>query len=219
MNVVYDLFFFLADLKFIQLTLVTEIHLWVCLICVSLIGDHVARSATLSLCIWTLLCNTFGAHKPSCASRSLCHTFAMEYLTLFIPITDVLSFIILFIVSMDWCGGDRIGLDLFNDDTCPSGHISRHNRVPVHQQWNVLSCSDSLIWGLDCWEIVVLVSVLIGVFLRTWQLIGCRHKNQPLRGPVAASCIRAGLHGFWYGFLGNLGPWTLIQYKDVVLPV
>ena len=44
----------------------TVIHLLcVDLVCVSLFGDHVERCGTLSLCMWTLLCNRFGAQMPS----------------------------------------------------------------------------------------------------------------------------------------------------------
>ena len=82
MNVVYDFFFFPADLKVNSNDISDCESLVVCvyIICVSLFEDHIARCATLCLCIWTLLCNRFGAHKPSWASRSLCHTFTTEYL-------------------------------------------------------------------------------------------------------------------------------------------
>ena len=46
---------------------------------------------------------------------------------------------VIVIVIVVWCGVVRIGLDLFNDDTRPSGHISRPTQVNVSQ-----SCFHSL---------------------------------------------------------------------------
>ena len=53
MNVVYDLFFFPADLKVYLTDISDSESLVVCvyIICVSLFEDHIARCATLSLCI------------------------------------------------------------------------------------------------------------------------------------------------------------------------
>ena len=114
--------------------------------------------------------------------------------TLFIPTTCILPFIILFVVSMDWCGRDR---------------------VPVYQQWNVLfSCSDPLICGLDCWEISVLGSLLVGGGFRAWHLIGWRHDHQPVGGPVAESWLAC--MDFDTGFLSNLGPVSLKIFLPAV---
>ena len=53
MNVAYDLFFFPADVKVYSTDISDCDSLVVCvyIICVSLFGDHIARCATLSLCI------------------------------------------------------------------------------------------------------------------------------------------------------------------------
>ena len=113
---------------------------------------------------------------------------------LFIPITGILSFIILFIISMNWCGRDR---------------------VPVYQQWNVLfSCSDPLICGLGCWEISVLGSLLNGGGFRACHLIGWRHDHQPVGGPVAEPGLAC--MDFDTGFLSNLGPVSLMIFLPAV---
>ena len=60
------------------------------------------------------------------------HTFAH-------PFNEVV-FLGIIIMCCRWKVGDRpvrhwlVGLDLFNDDTCPSGHISRPTQVNVSQE-------------------------------------------------------------------------------------
>ena len=58
------------------------------------------------------------------------------------------------ILSVDW-----IGLDLFNDDTCPSGHISRPTQVNVSQGFfNSLKILLKLDYIVQVWGLVELIA-------------------------------------------------------------
>ena len=87
--------------------------------------------------------------RPTCVTSKTAILIGNIYIIIS-PHWDVISSVVFYIqTSVDW-----IGLDLFNDDTCPSGHISRPTQVNVSQSCfnslNILLKLDYIVqvWGL-----------------------------------------------------------------------